>query len=173
MKRVVDIIVKEVLLSEPRIHYPFIHDVAQFLAALSTELSGCVSMAHFYRPCCFPSPDPTSPAPSLLWLPSLVLLWGGFWISSVALAVCSRQAKWPPTGCWNQRKPQIKIPKFSFVKSSWLIERCETEKPHCHTFTNQTLGYVFQKFSGHREHIEKNLEEMKHKIKQVRFFSNI
>ncbi|XP_067420160.1 interleukin-22 [Emydura macquarii macquarii] len=46
MKRVVDIIVKEVLLSEPRIHYPFIHDVAQFLAALSTELSGCKFSGH-------------------------------------------------------------------------------------------------------------------------------
>uniref|UniRef100_A0A8C0HHT1 Interleukin 22 n=1 Tax=Chelonoidis abingdonii TaxID=106734 RepID=A0A8C0HHT1_CHEAB len=54
MKRVIEIIVDEVLLSAPKNHYPHIHEVAQFLAALRTELSGCVSMAHFYRPWLFP-----------------------------------------------------------------------------------------------------------------------
>ncbi|XP_038239877.2 interleukin-22 [Dermochelys coriacea] len=46
MKRVIEIIVNEVLLSAPRNHYPYIHDVAQFLAALSTELSGCKFSGH-------------------------------------------------------------------------------------------------------------------------------
>uniref|UniRef100_A0A452HGC2 Uncharacterized protein n=1 Tax=Gopherus agassizii TaxID=38772 RepID=A0A452HGC2_9SAUR len=54
MKRVIEIIVDEVLLSAPKNRYPHIHEVAQFLAALRTELSGCVSMAHFYRPWLFP-----------------------------------------------------------------------------------------------------------------------
>ncbi|KAM9173902.1 interleukin-22 [Pangshura tecta] len=41
MKRVIEIIVDEVLLSASKNRYPHIQEVAQFLAALSTELSGC------------------------------------------------------------------------------------------------------------------------------------
>ncbi|TFK08026.1 Interleukin-22 [Platysternon megacephalum] len=46
MKRVIEIVVDEVLLSVPRNRYPHIHEVAQFLAALSTELSGCKFSGH-------------------------------------------------------------------------------------------------------------------------------
>uniref|UniRef100_A0A8C3RLM8 Interleukin-22 n=1 Tax=Chelydra serpentina TaxID=8475 RepID=A0A8C3RLM8_CHESE len=46
MKRVIEIIVDEVLLSVPRNRYPYIHEVAQFLAALSTELRGCKFAGH-------------------------------------------------------------------------------------------------------------------------------
>uniref|UniRef100_A0A8C8SKJ3 Interleukin 22 n=1 Tax=Pelusios castaneus TaxID=367368 RepID=A0A8C8SKJ3_9SAUR len=46
MKRVVEIVVKEVLRSEPQIRYPHIHEVAQFLAALSSELTGCKFSGH-------------------------------------------------------------------------------------------------------------------------------
>ncbi|CAM2098286.1 unnamed protein product [Caretta caretta] len=46
MKRVIEIIVNEVLLSVTSNRYPYIHEVAQFLAALSTELSDCKFSGH-------------------------------------------------------------------------------------------------------------------------------
>nr|XP_006121664.1 interleukin-22 [Pelodiscus sinensis] len=46
MKKVVKIIVDEVLLPAPKNYYPHIHEVAQFLAALTTELSGCKFSGH-------------------------------------------------------------------------------------------------------------------------------
>lgn len=43
MKRIVEIIVKDVLLTEAREKYPYAEEVAQFLASLTSELSRCVS----------------------------------------------------------------------------------------------------------------------------------
>ncbi|EOA96238.1 Interleukin-22, partial [Anas platyrhynchos] len=41
MKRIVEIIVKDVLLTEAREKYPYTEEVAQFLASLTSELSRC------------------------------------------------------------------------------------------------------------------------------------
>uniref|UniRef100_A0A8C9EQ06 Interleukin 22 n=1 Tax=Pavo cristatus TaxID=9049 RepID=A0A8C9EQ06_PAVCR len=44
MKRIAEIIVKDVLLTEAKERYPYAEDVAQFLASLTSELSRCVIM---------------------------------------------------------------------------------------------------------------------------------
>ncbi|NXR54053.1 IL22 protein, partial [Hippolais icterina] len=41
MKRVVEFIVKDVLLTEVKNQYPYVEEVAQFLASLTSELSSC------------------------------------------------------------------------------------------------------------------------------------
>ncbi|NXU46900.1 IL22 protein, partial [Drymodes brunneopygia] len=41
MKRVVELVVKDVLLTEVKNQYPFVEEVAQFLASLTSELSSC------------------------------------------------------------------------------------------------------------------------------------
>ncbi|NXI09179.1 IL22 protein, partial [Irena cyanogastra] len=41
MKRVVELVVKDVLLTEVKSQYPYVEEVAQFLASLTSELSGC------------------------------------------------------------------------------------------------------------------------------------
>ncbi|POI19069.1 hypothetical protein CIB84_017187, partial [Bambusicola thoracicus] len=41
MKRITEIIVKDVLLTEAKERYPYTEDVAQFLASLTSELSRC------------------------------------------------------------------------------------------------------------------------------------
>ncbi|NXU65590.1 IL22 protein, partial [Horornis vulcanius] len=41
MKRVVEFVVKDVLLTEVKNQYPDVEEVAQFLASLTSELSGC------------------------------------------------------------------------------------------------------------------------------------
>ncbi|NWQ67482.1 IL22 protein, partial [Neopipo cinnamomea] len=41
MKRVVEIVVKDVLLTEVKSQYPYVEEVAQFLASLTSELSKC------------------------------------------------------------------------------------------------------------------------------------
>lgn len=41
MKRITEIIVKDVLLTEAKERYPYAEDVAQFLASLTSELSRC------------------------------------------------------------------------------------------------------------------------------------
>ncbi|NXM16538.1 IL22 protein, partial [Ploceus nigricollis] len=41
MKRVVELVVKDVLLTEVKNQYPYVEEVAQFLASLTSELSGC------------------------------------------------------------------------------------------------------------------------------------
>ncbi|KAM4784328.1 interleukin-22 [Cyanocitta cristata] len=41
MKRVVEFVVKDVLLTEVKYQYPYVEEVAQFLASLSSELSSC------------------------------------------------------------------------------------------------------------------------------------
>ncbi|NXH17508.1 IL22 protein, partial [Bucco capensis] len=41
MKRIVKIVVKDVLLTEAKDQYPYAEEVAQFLASLTSELSGC------------------------------------------------------------------------------------------------------------------------------------
>ncbi|KAF1413705.1 Interleukin-22, partial [Spheniscus humboldti] len=43
MKRVVEIVVKDVLLTEAKDQYPYVAEVAQFLASLNSELSRCKS----------------------------------------------------------------------------------------------------------------------------------
>lgn len=43
MKRVAEFVVKDVLLTEVKSQYPYVEEVAQFLASLTSELSGCVS----------------------------------------------------------------------------------------------------------------------------------
>lgn len=47
MKRITEIIVKDVLLTEAKERYPYAEDVAQFLASLTSELSRCVSSVGF------------------------------------------------------------------------------------------------------------------------------
>jgi len=47
MKRITEIIVKDVLLTEAKERYPYAEDVAQFLASLTSELSRCVSIVGF------------------------------------------------------------------------------------------------------------------------------
>ncbi|NXE46727.1 IL22 protein, partial [Dromaius novaehollandiae] len=46
MKRVVEIIVKDVLLSEAKDQYPYTEEVAQFLASMTSELSRCKFSGH-------------------------------------------------------------------------------------------------------------------------------
>ncbi|XP_008631024.1 interleukin-22 [Corvus cornix cornix] len=41
MKRVVEFVVKDVLLTEVKYQYPYVEEVAQFLASLTSELSSC------------------------------------------------------------------------------------------------------------------------------------
>ncbi|NWT95060.1 IL22 protein, partial [Urocynchramus pylzowi] len=41
MKRVVELVVKDVLLTEVKSQYPYVEEVAQFLASLTSELSSC------------------------------------------------------------------------------------------------------------------------------------
>ncbi|NXF07801.1 IL22 protein, partial [Smithornis capensis] len=41
MKRIVEIVVKDVLLTEVKNQYPYVEEVAQFLASLTSELSRC------------------------------------------------------------------------------------------------------------------------------------
>ncbi|KAF1499851.1 Interleukin-22, partial [Megadyptes antipodes antipodes] len=43
MKRIVEIVVKDVLLTEAKDQYPYVEEVAQFLASLNSELSRCKS----------------------------------------------------------------------------------------------------------------------------------
>ncbi|XP_031445473.1 interleukin-22 [Phasianus colchicus] len=43
MKRITEIILKDVLLTEAKERYPYVEDVAQFLASLTSELSRCKS----------------------------------------------------------------------------------------------------------------------------------
>lgn len=47
MKRVVEFVVKDVLLTEAKNQYPYVEEVAQFLASLISELSSCVSNTGF------------------------------------------------------------------------------------------------------------------------------
>ena len=47
MKRIVEIVVKDVLLTEVKDRYPYVGEVAQFLASLTSELSRCVSSIGF------------------------------------------------------------------------------------------------------------------------------
>lgn len=47
MKRVVEFVVKDVLLTEAKNQYPYVEEVAQFLASLTSELSSCVSNTGF------------------------------------------------------------------------------------------------------------------------------
>lgn len=47
MKRVVELVVKDVLLTEVKSQYPYVEEVAQFLASLTSELSSCVSNTGF------------------------------------------------------------------------------------------------------------------------------
>ncbi|KAI1238931.1 Interleukin-22, partial [Lamprotornis superbus] len=42
MKRVVEFVVKDVLLTEVKNQYPYVEEVAQFLASLTSELSSCL-----------------------------------------------------------------------------------------------------------------------------------
>ncbi|XP_025908561.1 interleukin-22 [Nothoprocta perdicaria] len=46
MKRVMEIIVKDVLLSEAQHQYPYTREVAQFLASMTSELSRCKFSGH-------------------------------------------------------------------------------------------------------------------------------
>ncbi|KFM03426.1 Interleukin-22 [Aptenodytes forsteri] len=43
MKRIVEIVVKDVLLTKAKDQYPYVEEVAQFLASLNSELSRCKS----------------------------------------------------------------------------------------------------------------------------------
>lgn len=47
MKRVVEFVVKDVLLTEVKSQYPHMEEVAQFLASLTSELRSCVSNTGF------------------------------------------------------------------------------------------------------------------------------
>uniref|UniRef100_A0A8C5J049 Interleukin 22 n=1 Tax=Junco hyemalis TaxID=40217 RepID=A0A8C5J049_JUNHY len=47
MKSVVELVVKDVLLTEVKSQYPYVEEVAQFLASLTSELSSCVSNTEF------------------------------------------------------------------------------------------------------------------------------
>lgn len=47
MKRIVDIVVEDVLLTEAKDQYPYVEEVAHFLASLTSELSRCVSSIWF------------------------------------------------------------------------------------------------------------------------------
>uniref|UniRef100_A0A8C0UNC3 Interleukin 22 n=1 Tax=Cyanistes caeruleus TaxID=156563 RepID=A0A8C0UNC3_CYACU len=47
MKRAVEFVVKDVLLTEVKNQYPYVEEVAQFLASLTSELSTCVSNTGF------------------------------------------------------------------------------------------------------------------------------
>uniref|UniRef100_A0A8C9MHA7 Interleukin 22 n=1 Tax=Serinus canaria TaxID=9135 RepID=A0A8C9MHA7_SERCA len=44
MKRVVELVVKDVLLTEIKSQYPYVEEVAQFLASLTSELNSCNKM---------------------------------------------------------------------------------------------------------------------------------
>ncbi|XP_009575597.1 PREDICTED: interleukin-22 [Fulmarus glacialis] len=46
MKRIVEIVVKDVLLTEAKDQYPYVEEVAQFLASLTSELSRCKFSGH-------------------------------------------------------------------------------------------------------------------------------
>lgn len=47
MKRIVEIVVKDVLLTEVKDQYPYAAEVVQFFASLTSELSRCVSSVVF------------------------------------------------------------------------------------------------------------------------------
>ena len=47
MKRIVEIVVQDVLLTKVKDQYPYAEEVAQFLASLTSELSRCVSSIGF------------------------------------------------------------------------------------------------------------------------------
>lgn len=47
MKRIAEIVVKDVLLTKAKDQYPYAEEVAQFLASLTSELSRCVSSVGF------------------------------------------------------------------------------------------------------------------------------
>ncbi|NXP08705.1 IL22 protein, partial [Thinocorus orbignyianus] len=46
MKRIVEIVVKDVLLTEAKDRYPYVEEVAQFLASLTSELNRCKFSGH-------------------------------------------------------------------------------------------------------------------------------
>ncbi|XP_014819031.1 PREDICTED: interleukin-22 [Calidris pugnax] len=46
MKRIAEIVVKDVLLTEVKHQYPYVEEVAQFLASLTSELSRCKFSGH-------------------------------------------------------------------------------------------------------------------------------
>ncbi|KAM6293460.1 interleukin-22 [Porphyrio hochstetteri] len=46
MKRIVEIVVKDVLLTGAKDQYPYVEEVAQFLASLTSELSRCKFLGH-------------------------------------------------------------------------------------------------------------------------------
>ncbi|NWU65778.1 IL22 protein, partial [Pterocles burchelli] len=46
MKRIVEIVVEDVLLTEVKDRYPYVEEVAQFLASLTSELSRCKFSGH-------------------------------------------------------------------------------------------------------------------------------
>ncbi|KFQ64619.1 Interleukin-22 [Phaethon lepturus] len=46
MKKIVEIVVKDVLLTEAKGQYPYVEEVAQFLASLTSELSRCKFSGH-------------------------------------------------------------------------------------------------------------------------------
>ncbi|NWT47443.1 IL22 protein, partial [Rissa tridactyla] len=46
MKRIVDIVVEDVLLTEAKDQYPYVEEVAHFLASLTSELSRCKFSGH-------------------------------------------------------------------------------------------------------------------------------
>ncbi|NXP46335.1 IL22 protein, partial [Heliornis fulica] len=46
MKRITEIVVKDVLLTEAKEQYPYVEEVAQFLASLTSELSRCKFSGH-------------------------------------------------------------------------------------------------------------------------------
>ncbi|NXS45271.1 IL22 protein, partial [Balaeniceps rex] len=46
MKRIVEIVVKDVLLTEAKDQYPYVEEVAEFLASLTSELSRCKFSGH-------------------------------------------------------------------------------------------------------------------------------
>ncbi|KFP74677.1 Interleukin-22 [Apaloderma vittatum] len=46
MKRIIEIVVKDVLLTEAKDRYPYTEEVAQFLASLTSELSRCKFLGH-------------------------------------------------------------------------------------------------------------------------------
>lgn len=47
MKRIVEIVVTDVLLTKVKDQYPYVEEVAQFFASLNSELSRCVSSTGF------------------------------------------------------------------------------------------------------------------------------
>lgn len=92
MKRIVEIIVKDVLLTGAKDKYPYAEEVAQFLASLTSELSRCVSS-----------------------IGSLSL----FWIVTLVTAPHSQNAANSSKRQWYERKPQIKDIKLEVDRKVW------------------------------------------------------